>query len=139
MENVTRDVIADLWPLYSSGEASADTRKLVESYLREDREFARLLQETSGFRLSIATPPLRPDHELKTLERARQRLAGPRPLLSLAMAFTAVAIGRIISDTSFDVSPKPFIAMSAAAAIFWIAFFVRLFRGRREVLVRLRR
>lgn len=32
MENVTRDVITDLCQLYVSGEASADTRTLVEAF-----------------------------------------------------------------------------------------------------------
>lgn len=38
---VTRDVILDLLPLYSAGEGSADTRKLVESYLATDPSLAR--------------------------------------------------------------------------------------------------
>ena len=38
---ITRDVVSDLWPLYSSGEASADTRVLVDEFLRDDPEFAR--------------------------------------------------------------------------------------------------
>jgi heme/copper-type cytochrome/quinol oxidase subunit 4 len=39
--NVTRDVMNDLLPLYFSGEASADTRVLVEEYFREHPEFER--------------------------------------------------------------------------------------------------
>ena len=41
--NVTREIVKDLLPLYVSGEASADTRTLVESFLREDPELARLV------------------------------------------------------------------------------------------------
>ena len=37
--NVTRDVVTDLLPVYFSGEASADTRKLVEDYFRQDPDF----------------------------------------------------------------------------------------------------
>ncbi len=140
MENVTRDVVSDLWPLYRSGEASADTKTLVERFLAEDPEFAGTLQRGGDLLVDRAiVPPLPPDHELKTLARVRRRLTGPRPLLQLAMVFTMLAFARILSDTSFDVSPRRFIATAAVAAIFWVAFFVRLFRGRREVLVRLRR
>ena len=81
----------------------------------------------------------RADHELRTLQQIKRRLAGPRWLLLLAMIFTMQAFGRIVSDTSFDVSPRKFIATAAVAAIFWAAFLVRLFYGRREVLVRIRR
>jgi hypothetical protein len=140
MENVTRDVILDLWPLYVSGEASQDTRGLVEAFLREDPEFAReLRQDSTGPLPGHDLPSLTPDHELRTLAQIKRRLTGPRWLLLLAMVFTMQAFGRIVSDTSFDVSPRKFIATAVVAACFWVAFLVRLFHGRREVLVRIRR
>ena len=140
MENVTRDVIVDLWPLYVAGEASQDTRGLVEAFLHEDPEFAReLRQEASGVLPGHDVPSLTPDHELKTLAQVKRRLKGPRWLLFLAMVFTMQAFARIVSDTSFDVSPRKFIATAVVAACFWGAFLVRLFHGRREVLVRIRR
>jgi hypothetical protein len=140
MENVSRDVITDLWPLYVSGEASPDTRILVEAFLHEDPGFAQELRQDTGAQLaSNDVPCLTPDHELRTLARIKRRLAGPTWLLLLSMVFTAQAFGRIVSDTSFDVSPRKFIATAVVAAISWIVFFVRLFRGRREVLVRIRR
>jgi hypothetical protein len=140
MENVTRDVIADLWPLYVSGEASSDTRGLIEAFLREDAEFARSLSpEARGPLAGHDVPSLSPDHELKTLARIKKRMAGPVWLMNLALIFTMLAFGRIVSDTSFDVSPRKFIATAAVAACFWTAFLVKLFRGRREILIRLRR
>ena len=140
MENVTRDVIVDLWPLYASGEASRDTRGLVEAFLREDPEFARdLRQHASGPLPGHDVPSLPPDHELKTLARIKRRLSGPSWLWRLALIFTCLAFGRIVSDTSFDVSPRAFIATAVVAAGFWAAFLVKVFRGRREVLIRVRR
>ena len=140
MERITRDVILDLWPLYQSGEASPDTRALIEVYLADDAEFARMLEELDRERIPRPEPPsLAPDHELKTLTLIKRRLSGPRPLLTLALVFSALAFGRIVIDTSFDVSPRRFIATAVVAACFWAAFLVGLFRGRREVLIRLRR
>jgi hypothetical protein len=140
MENVTRDVIVDLWPVYISGEASQDTRRLVEAFLSEDPGFAQRLSQNAREPLpGPDVPSLAPDHELKTLTLIKRRLAGPRWLLLLALIFTALAFGRIVSDTSFDVSPRRFIATAVVAACFWATFLVRLFRGRREVLVRIRR
>jgi hypothetical protein len=138
MENITRDVIVDLWPLYVSGEASPDTRRLVETFLEQDAEFAAELKRSGGPLPDSAPPSLPPDHELKTLERLKRRLHGPVWLLFLAMMFTCFAFGRIVSDTSFDVSPRNFIITAALAVCFWIAFLVALFRGRRTILVRLR-
>ena len=140
MENVTRDVITDLWPLYVSGEASQDTRQLIAAFLSEDPAFAqRLGQSVSEPLPGHDVPSLPPGHELKTLALIKSRLTGPRWLLQLALVFSALAFGRIISDTSFDVSPRRFIATAVVAACFWAAFLVRLFRGRKEVLVRIRR
>ena len=38
---VTRDVVKDLLPIYLADEASADTRSIVEEWLRTDPELAR--------------------------------------------------------------------------------------------------
>ena len=48
MMKPTRDVVVDLWPLYSSGEASAQTRAFVEAFIAEDREFGDRLRREEG-------------------------------------------------------------------------------------------
>ncbi len=53
--------------------------------------------------------------------------------LFLAMLFSALAFGRIVSGTSWDVSPRRFIITAAIALAFWIAFFVRTFVIRKQV------
>jgi hypothetical protein len=139
MTNVTREVISDLWPLYLSGDVSGDTRRLIEDFLASDPEFARTLREVGSDPLMACLPPaLPPDHQMKTLERVKRRLWGYPMLLQTAVLFSCFAFGRIISDTSWDVSPRNFIITAAIAGVFWIAFFVTLFRGRRALLVRLR-
>ena len=57
----------------------------------------------------------------------------------MAMIFSGFAFGRIVSDTSWDVSPVNFIVMATIAGAFWVAFFTRLvwvrksvYRGKRE-------
>jgi hypothetical protein len=130
---VTRAVVLDLWPAYAAGEASADTRALVDAFLREDPEFARQLQADPFAGLDVPAPP--PDGEVRALARVRRRLTGFRPLLFLAMLFTAQAFGRIVADTSFDVSPRPFIATAAVAVLFWLGFLVSLWRMRARILV----
>jgi len=140
MQRVTRDVITDLWPLYTAGEASADTRALIESFLQDDFEFARTLQELARERMPMPeVPKLAPDEELKTLARIRRRIRGPVPLLTFAMIFSCFAFGTLVSDTSFDVSPRRFIITALIAVFFWAAFLFQLFKGRREVLIRVRR
>ena len=56
--NVTREVVTDLLPIYFSGEASGDTKVLVEDYFRQDPDFERIAR-------NAATP-------LETLRAARR-------------------------------------------------------------------
>ena len=130
---ITRSVIVDLWPVYASGEASQDTRALVDAFLRDDPELARQLREDPLGTLEAPMPS--PDLEMRALTRARRRLGGFRSLLFMAILFSCMAFGRIVSDTSFDVSPLPFIIVAGIAVAFWIAFFVSLIQMRGRILV----
>src|SRR5262249_7923091 len=116
--NVTREVINDLWPVYAAGEASPDTRALVEAFLQKDPEFARLLQRRGEEALLKEVPPgLPPDREAQALRRTKRLLHGWDWLLFMAMIFSGFAFGRIVSDTSWDVSPVNFIIMASIAGV----------------------
>jgi hypothetical protein len=91
MTKTTRDVIVDLWPLYVSGEASADTRALVDAFIAEDREFGERLREPEGAGLKPPPLALPADHERTTLLRAQKRRARQSMLVnSLALLISAV-------------------------------------------------
>jgi len=129
--NVTKDVIDDLWPLYTDGTASADSRKLVEEYLRDHPEWAKKLREgTTGFAWP-STPPIPPDEDTRMLNRIKKRMRNLRILLIVSISLTAQAFGRIVADTSWDVSPLAFIVTSACAAVCWIWWGVLNWRVRR--------
>lgn len=132
---ITREIISDLWPVYSAGEASPDTRVLIKEFLQQDPEFARLLNDRKAEGLlNFAAPTLPPDHEAKALNRTKQQIFGPRWMFFFAVLFSCFAFGRIVADTSWDVSPKPFIVTASIAVVFWIVFFVRLVLLQRRVL-----
>src|SRR6266700_2058936 len=108
--NITREVITDLWPVYASGEASADTRALVENFLQQDPEFAKLLQEgDEKVLLRRKARRLPADHEAQALRKTKRVLHGWDWTFFFAMIFSCFAFGRIVSDTSWDVSPRNFI------------------------------
>jgi hypothetical protein len=134
--NITREVIIDLWPVYTAGEASADTRRLVEEFLKQDSEFARVLQAgVDADLLRSEVPILPPDREAQALTRTKRQLHGwdwSLVLLLFAMQFSGFAFARIVADTSWDVSPIQFIITAAIAAVFWCAFLIRLFWLRRK-------
>jgi hypothetical protein len=132
--NVTREVIHDLWPVYAAGDASADSRALVDEFLRQDPELAMLLQgRGEETLLRQAMPELPPDPEARALRRTKRLLHGWDWLLFMAIMFSCFAFGRIVSDTSWDVSPVNFIAVATIAGTFWIAFLARLVWVRKSV------
>jgi len=45
--NITREVMTDLLPVYFSGEASEDTKQLVEIYFRENPDFERIARSAA--------------------------------------------------------------------------------------------
>jgi hypothetical protein len=131
--NVTKAVVVDLWPLYTANEASADTRALVDEFLLDHPDVAEQLRRDPVIPASV--PPLPGDLQTRALTLTRRKLRGWRGLLLLALIFTGQAFGRIVSDTSWDVSPRNFIAVASVAAIFWIAWLVSLWRMRASILV----
>jgi hypothetical protein len=132
--NVSRDVISDLWPLYAAGEASADTRAVVEGFLAQDPEFAKLLHNRDDARLFRREPSrLPPDRETAALRKTKRLLHGWDWTLFLAIMFSCFAFGRVVSDTSWDVSPRNFIVVATIAGVFWVTFFTRLVWIRRAV------
>lgn len=132
--NVTREVIIDLLPLYLAGEASADTRALVEEYLEQDTELAQRIRHQPEDDFATTTlAGLAPELELKSLRRTRRLLGWQRWLFGFAIGFTAVSLtsrlsfegGRLkafhllISDY-----PLQFGTTAALALVCWIAYFL---------------
>ena len=125
----TRDVIVDLWPLYVSGEASADTRALVEAFLERDPEFAERLreQESAGLHpLALALPA---DHERATLlrtqsRRARQSMVVNSLALLASAVMTAFYLWELVPRWAYTFAglglPLPGAIRAAANASGWI-------------------
>ena len=115
---VTRQVVRDLWPLYVAGEASEDTRRLVDEYLAQDAELAGALRAEAE-QTAPATLDLPPDHEARTLDRVKARLRRRSPFRLLALAFTGLAVLRLMQQATFTTSPAEVIGLAIAAAITW--------------------
>ena len=85
--NITRDVILDLWSTYEAGEASPDTKALVEGYLRQDLELARILRERPPGTKHLAVE-LPPDLQARTFAKDKEDDQHPNWLLSLDICLT---------------------------------------------------
>lgn len=124
--NVTKDVIKDLLPLYQEGEASPDTRRLVEEYLATD----------SDLRDQLAAPALGQkrlrvraeiDQALETLERTKRALRRQKWLqffaLLLTLApFTSYGAGGQLQFMMLRDAPLSLIPLWGGAAIFWVFY-----------------
>ncbi len=92
--NVTKDVVLDLLPVYLAGEASADTRALVEEYLARDPDLAqRIRQQWTKALGSAPETTLPPDLELRTLKRAHRLIW----LQVLLFALMVVSLGAMMA------------------------------------------
>jgi hypothetical protein len=78
-----------------------------------------------------------PDSKLAALKRTRDLVHGNswlRGLRLFALVITVFAIKRILDDTSWDVSPRVFIADATIATISWTAYGVLVKRYRKRSL-----
>ncbi len=128
--NVTQELVTDLLPIYFSGEASGDTKVLVEDYFREHRDFERIARNaaTPLETLRAAPPiPASPEKEKRDLEsvlwglRRRKWLFGVSLFLTLAPLFSHGHIAPLnIRDApwhaAFDWS---------LATVLWFLYFAR--------------
>ena len=67
----------DLLPIYLSNEASKETRELVEKYLTENEDIARIVQiQRESLNLSSKIPvPLSEDHQISAYKKSRIQIA----------------------------------------------------------------
>ena len=71
---LTRNIILDLMPIYLAGEASEDTKTLVEEYLKTDPELAKLSQHATKTSLSQVPVPIAKEAEMEAYVKATQRM-----------------------------------------------------------------
>jgi hypothetical protein len=130
--NVTREVVTDLLPIYFAGEASGDTKVLVEDYFRQDPDFERIARHAATPLETLrAARPIAPsaEREKRDLEsvlwgmRRRTWLFGVSLFLTLSpLSFDFThGLSRMVRDipwhAAFDWS---------LAAVLWFLYFARL-------------
>ena len=130
--NVTQNVVTDLLPLYLAGEASDDTRALIEAYLKQNPTFAAGVREqaenTAALRRALTGGPSA-DHEKATLQRVRRFNRRRANLLGVSIAATLMPLafgfdGSHIHWMMLRDQPGQALAFWIAAAGSWIAYYL---------------
>ena len=118
---VTEDLVRDLLPLYFDGEASADSRAVVEAWFASRPEFARAARreaEAIGALGALGAPTLTPQETQAEIERIRRLilireithgLAGALTLLP----FLAAAAFLLLPNRSAIPVPNLLLALAA--------------------------
>jgi len=132
--NVTREVVKDLLPIYLAGEASGDTKALVEEYFRQDPDFERIARsvaaplETLRAAAPIAASPERKKRDLESVLwglRRRTWLFGVSLFLTLSPLSLDFTHGHIV-PLVLRSSPWHAAYDWSLAAVLWFLYFTRL-------------
>jgi hypothetical protein len=128
--NVTDDVLNDLLTLYLAGEASADTRALIEERARREPAFAAKLAAARSVDLAGAMPAAPPgDLELKALKQTRQAIFLRTLFWGAGLFFTLLPLSVYGGDDGAGfvfIGRRPGLvwAFWTLAAAAWIAYYV---------------
>lgn len=113
MESLPRNVILDLLPAYIAGEASEESRALVEEFARNDPQIARLIRTGRSESEAISPKMPVPDNlEMKTKKRIRRSIR--RQMWYVALATASILMLPLVAMFFTDEvnwSPFDFIVM----------------------------
>jgi len=131
--NITQEVVTDLLPIYFSGEASRDTKSLVEEYFRDNPDFEQMAR-SAGIPLETlrtAQPvAASSEKEKRDLESVRCGLDRRKWLFALSLFLTLSPLsfyfthGQVVSLVAGDVLWETAFEWSLAA-IFWFLYFAQ--------------
>ena len=97
---VTREIVKDLLTVYLAGEASADTRALVEEWLKSDPDLASQAERAQRSDLPRVDAPL-PTAEKRALDRTRRHLRVRGVLLGAAIYFSTLPLAVTFNSGGF--------------------------------------
>ena len=127
--NATKDIISDLIPLYAANECSADTRALVEEYLRANPKEADELRRTMSTPAPGAVPAAKDLGEGRAFREARRRLRLRSWLMALAIFFSLMPFSFAFTDKAswwmLRDAPGTAAIYGALGALCWIIYAVQ--------------
>ena len=122
-EKIPQHVILDLLPLYLADELSEETRDLIEEYLKNNPQLAKLAEQAKNApSLQEIPAPLNKETEMKAYKKGRKLMIQHNVFLGLAVFTTFLSFPAFVSLRDEDPLAPFYIA--GVAVIFWVAFFI---------------
>jgi ferric-dicitrate binding protein FerR (iron transport regulator) len=132
--NITKDIIADLFPLYLEKECSSDTRALVEEYFQRNPQDAQELHRIASTSLPGAAPLAKDLDETRSLREARRVVRRRSWVLGFAIFFSLAPFSVMFTGQKtywlLKESPGTALIYGALALACWIAWTVMRNRSR---------
>ena len=126
--NITKDIISDLIPLYVANECSADTRVLVDDYLRQHPQDAAELQRIVSTSIPSAMPKAARLDEMESLLRARRIVRRRSWLMAFAIFFSVAPFSFLHTGGRTYVflleAPTAALIYGIIAVVLWIAYAI---------------
>jgi ferric-dicitrate binding protein FerR (iron transport regulator) len=126
--NITKDIIADLFPLYLEKECSSDTRALVEEYFQRNPQDAQELHRIASTSLPGAAPLAKDLDETRSLREARRVVRRRSWVLGLAIFFSLAPFSVLFTGGRtywlLKEAPGTALVYGALALVCWIAWTV---------------
>lgn len=134
--NITKDIISDLIPLYAANECSADTRALIEEYLRQHPQEAAELRRIMSTPVPGAVPAAKNLEEMESFLKARRIVRRRSWVLAFAVFFSLAPLSFLHTGGHtywfFRDSPTAAGIYGVLGGIFWTAYFI--LRSRSQTL-----
>ncbi|SPE32105.1 membrane hypothetical protein [Candidatus Sulfopaludibacter sp. SbA3] len=131
--NISKNVIRDLLPVYVAGEASAETRALVDIALAEDEELRTEVKDLATVP-SMPEPAAPPDLGIAALKRTQRLLRRRTFLVGFCYFFTTLTFAFVIRPASSQLCiPVYKVAATASLCLAiggWIEFLRNALRLR---------
>ena len=131
---VTKDIIADLFPLYLEKECSPDTRALVEEYFQRNPEDAHELRQIASSSLPAGAPPAKELDEARSFREARRSVRRRSWVLGFAIFFSLAPFSVMYTGEKtywlLQEAPEMALIYGALALACWIAWTVMRSRSR---------
>lgn len=124
---ITRDVILDMLPLYFAGQVSADTKALVDDFLKRDPDFARMSQRFDELLAARgAGEQQRDEVERRAFQRTRTLLRYRNQMIGFAVGYSLAPFlflfrGGHVEWIMFRDKPGMAIGFALVAVLCWIA------------------